>query len=88
MKLINAPIGLLMFDDTLFLKTEYCETKRDEKGYTVTVPMCYILSSGEYFWGGAETYEERNNLEVKVVKVKDIVKNKGYVCKAMYTVDK
>ena len=41
----DCPIGLFMCEDTLCVKTEY--------GYE-----SYIVSSGEYFWGGAKTREQ------------------------------
>ena len=62
-KLIEAPIGLFEVDGILVLKTEY--STRHEDG-TIT-PDCYIIESGEYFWGGVDSVEERNNLEVTPV---------------------
>lgn len=62
-KLIDAPIGLFEVDGILVLKTEY--STRHEDG-TIT-PDCYIIESGEYFWGGVDSVEERNNLEVALV---------------------
>ena len=62
-KLIDAPIGLFEVDGILVLKTEY--STRHEDG-TIT-PDCYIIESGEYFWGGVDSVEERNNLEVAPV---------------------
>ena len=62
-KLIDAPTGLLEVDGILVLKTEY--STRHEDG-TIT-PDCYIIESGEYFWGGVDSVEERNNLEVAPV---------------------
>lgn len=62
-KLIDAPIGLFEVDGILVLKTEY--STRHEDG-TIT-PDCYIIESGEYFWGGVDSVKERNNLEVAPV---------------------
>lgn len=62
-KLIDAPIGLFEVDGILVLKTEY--STRHEDG-TIT-PDCYIIESGKYFWGGVDSVEERNNLEVAPV---------------------
>lgn len=62
-RLVNAPIGLFEIDGVLVLKTEYC-TKHEDG--TVTAD-CYIVDSGEYFWGGVESAEERNNLMVTPV---------------------
>lgn len=62
-KLIDAPIGLFEVDGILVLKTEYSTQHEDG---TIT-PDCYIIESGEYFWGGVDSVEERNNLEVAPV---------------------
>ena len=62
-KLIEAPIGLFEVDGILVLKTEYSTQHEDG---TIT-PDCYIIESGEYFWGGVDSVEERNNLEVAPV---------------------
>lgn len=47
----ECPIGLFLKENTLCVKTEY--------GLDA-----YIVSSGEYFWGGAKTKEERANVLV------------------------
>lgn len=62
-KLIDAPTGLFLFGNTLVLKTEY-STIHHSGVDTVTTPDCYIVESGEYFWGGAKTVYQRNNLPV------------------------
>ena len=59
-KLINAPAGLFDIDGVLVLKTEY-STQHEDGAIT---PDCYIVDSGEYFWGGVDSVEERNNLMV------------------------
>ena len=59
-KLINAPVGLFDIDGELVLKTEY-STQHEDGAIT---PDCYIVGSGEYFWGGVDSVEERNNLMV------------------------
>ena len=59
-KLINAPVGLFDIDGVLVLKTEYI-TQHEDGAIT---PDCYIVDSGEYFWGGVDSVEERNNLMV------------------------
>lgn len=59
-KLINAPVGLFDIDGVLVLKTEY-STQHEDGAIT---PDCYIVDSGEYFWGGVDSVEERNNLMV------------------------
>lgn len=60
MKLIDAPVGLFEYDGTLALKTEYSIKGQDG----VATPECYIVESGELFWGGVSSTEERNNLDV------------------------
>ena len=67
MKLIDAPIGLFLHNGQLVLKTEY-STVHSENGRTVVSPDCYIVSSGEHFWGGTKTADERNNLEVTPIE--------------------
>lgn len=67
-RLIDAPVGLFLYDGCMVLKTEY-NTITDGK----ITPDCYIVSSGEYFWGGVETIEERNALEVTPVEAKTVV---------------
>ena len=73
MKLINAPVGVLKFNDTLILKTEYMKLVDD-----VWIPQCYILETGEEFWGGMKTKEDFktkfNNLKVKAITVKEVSK--------------
>lgn len=59
MRLEDAPVGLLLYGSTLICMTEY-STERNG----VTTPDCYIVETGEYFWGGAKTIEARNALEV------------------------
>ena len=58
MRLIDAPVGLFIFNGKLCLKTEY---------YTNGRVDAYIVSSGEMFWGGAKTTDELNSLEVMPV---------------------
>lgn len=47
----DCPIGLFIKDNTLCVKTEYGNES-------------YIVSSGEYFWGGAKTKEEIGDILV------------------------
>ena len=74
-KLIDAPIGLFEVDGILVLKTEY--STRHEDG-TIT-PDCYIIESGEYFWGGVDSAEERNNLEVARVDMPTLTPQNEWV---------
>jgi len=68
MKLIDAPVGVFVFRDELVLKTEYMT---DIDG--VYIPDCYILSTGEKFWGGMKSTEDfktkYNNLDVEVIDI-------------------
>ena len=68
MRLIDAPVGVFRFNGELVLKTEYMS---EVDG--VWNPDCYILSSGEKFWGGMKTAEDfktkYNNLEVEPIDV-------------------
>lgn len=68
MRLIDAPIGVFRFNGDLVLKTEYMV---DIDG--VWIPDCYILDSGEKFWGGMKSKDDfktkYNDLEVEVVDV-------------------
>lgn len=67
MRLIEAPVGLLNCDGTIILKTEYSTTHPIDWKEKET-PDCYIIESGEYFWGGVDSVEARNNLEVTPVE--------------------
>lgn len=67
MKLIDVPVGLFIHNDILALKTEYGDIINGE--YT---PDCFIIESGEYFNGNTKNTSERNNLEVKPIKFKNI----------------
>ena len=68
MKLIDAPVGVFVFRDEFVLKTEYM-TNIDG----VYIPDCYILSTGEKFWGGMKSKEDfktkYNNLDVEVIDI-------------------
>lgn len=57
-KLKDCPKGLFIKDNTLCVKTEYGNE-------------AYIVWSGEYFWGGAETKAEIG--EVLVLPISDKV---------------
>lgn len=70
MKLCDVPVGLFLFGDTLCLMTEYSNEGCGREAY--------IVSSGETFWGGAKSKEERANLDVTPVTVKqDDLRPKG-----------
>ena len=70
MKLIDAPIGIFRFDGELVLKTEYCSENKLSGKY---IPDCYIVRTGEYFWGGAKTANELNNLDVEPVDFAELL---------------
>lgn len=53
--------SLFMYNGTMALKSEY----RSNQGSI----QAYIVGSGEFFWGGVDTIEELNNLEVTPVKI-------------------
>ena len=65
MRLIDAPVGLFMSKEgEMCLKTEYIADWGVE---------AYIVSSGETYWGGVKTAEERNNLEVTPIDAVPVV---------------
>jgi len=73
--LAECPPGLFEFGGSLGFKTEYGMTLVDENGanmpgdqvrWKVTSwPDAYCLESGEVFWGGTKTHEERAKLLVR-----------------------
>ena len=58
-RLIDAPVGLLMYKKCMLMKTEYGSYYDG-----VFSPDCYIVESGEVFVGGTDNAEYRNNLIV------------------------
>ena len=68
-RLGDAPIGLFDYNGTICLKTEYGKVITDEKGSFVGAD-CYIVDTGECFWGGVKTSRERNDLLVTPLIVK------------------
>lgn len=75
----ECPPGPFLFDGHLGFKTEYGMTLVDENGanmrgdkvrWIVTNwPDAYCMESGEVFWGGARTHEERARLMVEPIDV-------------------
>ena len=61
--LVDCPPGLFLFDGTLGFKTEYSMEFRQLGDY----PQAFVVASGEVFWGGVHTHEERCNLMVQPV---------------------
>lgn len=58
--LAEAPTGLFYFGTILAMKTEYLT-----KGH----PDCFLVESGEAFWGGVSDLGERDALEVVPVRL-------------------
>jgi hypothetical protein len=54
--LAECPPGLFMLDGCLGFKSEYYT----DAGW----PEAFVVASGEFFWGGAETHEARCGLMV------------------------
>lgn len=66
----DAEPGLYWFEGTLIFKSEYkTERKRNGVGTGFWQPDAYVVESGEYFWGGAKTSEERSQLMLTPVRV-------------------
>lgn len=55
----ECPPGLFVFDNELCIKSEYY-TQHENR----SVMEVFVASSGEYFWGGVNTYEARDKLMV------------------------
>ena len=70
MRLIDAPIGIFRFDGELVLKTEYYSEDKQSGKY---IPDCYIIRTGEYFWGGAKTANELINLDIEPVDFAELL---------------
>lgn len=62
--LAECPVGLFMFKGLLCMKTEYETVNRVS---SCSQSDAYIVSSGEYFWGGAQSAEERQDLMVQPI---------------------
>lgn len=62
--LADCPTGLFWFNGTLGFKSEYA-TLKEENGVAVGVQCdAYVVSSGEYFWGGVSDWRQRDKLMV------------------------
>jgi hypothetical protein len=61
--LIKCRPGLFLFEGEVHLKTEY--GTESPQGSQQWWPEAYCGSTGEYFWGGAKTHEERADLMVR-----------------------
>ncbi len=62
-RLDECPPGLFLAGDCLGFKSEY----RNEKGTC----EAYVVASGEFFWGGAKSAEDREALLVTPVEITD-----------------
>ena len=62
-RLDQCPPGLFIFGGCLGFKSEY----RSEAGGI----EAYVVVSGEFFWGGAKSHDERNLLMVTPVEIVD-----------------
>jgi hypothetical protein len=60
-RLDECPPGLFLFGDTLGFRSEYWTPKQTPPNQ----PDAYVVESGEYFWGGADTTAERSKLLVR-----------------------
>ena len=58
--------SLFICGDTLALKSEYATIKATNERQE----DAYIVGSGEYFWGGASTVKDRDELKVVEVEIK------------------
>lgn len=57
----ECPPGLFSFEGRLGFKTEYGHKNEKTGRYHAAA---YVVESGEFFWGGAQTFEERGALMV------------------------
>jgi hypothetical protein len=56
--LIECPPGLFVFKDSVCMKSDYRTDKGELEAFN---------EAGEFFWGGVETYAEREKLIVQPV---------------------
>lgn len=66
-KLKDCPVGFFIYKGTFCFKTGYAETVNGVLSHDA-----YICESGEFFWGGAKKVEEKENLLVKPIDIKDV----------------
>lgn len=67
----DCPTGLFWFEGrTLGFKSEYM-TETSSMGVKLYQCDAYVVSSGEYFWGGAKTGKERAELLVTPLNLDD-----------------
>jgi hypothetical protein len=66
----KCPPGLFLFNGYIALKSEYKTRAGGEFGDGVYQSDAYLEASGEYFWGGASSSEEREKLIVQPLEVR------------------
>lgn len=66
-KFKDCPVGFFIYKGTFCFKTGYAETVNGVLSHDA-----YICESGEFFWGGAKKVEEKENLLVKPIDIKDV----------------
>lgn len=65
--LVDCPPGLFLFDGALGFKTQYAI----DLGQTDYYPQAFVVATGEVFWGGVHTHEERKRLMVQPVSLRE-----------------
>lgn len=68
--LVDCPPGLFLFDGALGFKTPYPIDLR-QKDYSHYYPQAFVVATGEVFWGGVHTHEERCRLMVQPLSLKE-----------------
>ena len=62
-RLKDCPPGLFLWNGNLCFRSEYATMTETNPNQ----PDAYVVESGEYFWGGASTSKERDELLVQPV---------------------
>ncbi len=73
--LAECPPGFFLFGGDVHFKTEYAT--EIPKGSLMFWPDAYCGSSGEFFWGGAKTHEDRARLMVRPLDIGEIAVRAG-----------
>ena len=73
--LIMCPPGLFLFEGSICLKTEYGTEAPEGSGQWW--PEAYCGDSGEFFWGGTKTHEERAKLMVIPIDQPNLARNEA-----------
>lgn len=72
----DCPPGLFRFGDMIGFKSEYKSRVGGEFGAGVYQCDAYVVSTGEFFVGGAKTYADRGNLLVEPVEYESLAARK------------